>query len=305
MARNTMEAWIPEEDGSEVIQRVLQTSAIERFARRIPMSTATRTEPRSTGVGVETIGKGGTYGEDESTNDDVLLTVRKFGKAIRIAEEDLEDTLVNTVATKQRDWATSYAKYLDNAALGTVGAENGTTRPYASVYQQLTAGLAGNIVQTGTGGAGAVDLPTYDEFSEVVSKVEAGNYFDPSALVIIANPLFRSYFRGVKDDQGAPLFVQGLAGTPDTLYGTEVAWSLGARVNTTASDAPTGNPLLVVCNRDLLMLGVRSGPESIFIDGRSGLSALTDEAILKMRARRAFNIGHLEGFAALEVRKNA
>lgn len=304
MARTNLDAWIPEEDGSAVIQKVRQTSAVERLARRIPMSTAVRNEPRSGGVGVETIAKGGVYGEDSGTDDTVTLTVRKFGRAIRIAEEDLNDTLANVIATKQSDWSTSYAKALDNASLATTGAENGTTVPFTSVYAQLaTAGS--RIVQTGTGGAGAFDPPTYDEYSEVLGIVEAGDYFEDGSLVTIAHPLFRSYLRGVKDTNGNPIFVKGLAGTPDTIFGHEVYWSNGARTNATASPAPTGNPLLIHGNRDLLMLGVRSGPESIFIDGRSGLSALTDEAILKMRARRAFNIGHVEGFAALEVRKTA
>ena len=304
MARTNLDNWIPEEDGSAVIQKVSKTSAIERLARRVPMSTAVRNEPRSGGVGVETIAKGGVYGEDEGTDDTVTLTTRKFGRAIRIAEEDLADTLVNVIATKQSDWATSYAKTLDNACLAVTAAENGLTVPFTSVYAQLaTAG--GRIVQTGTGGSGALVAPTYDEYSEALSVVEAGDYFEEDGVVVIAHPLFRSYLRGVKDNDGNPIFVKGLAGTPDTIFGHEVSWSVGSRTSATATNAPNGNPLLVIGARELLMLGVRSGPESVFIDGRSGLSALTDEAILKMRARRAFNIGHVEGFAALEVRKAA
>ena len=58
---------------------------------------------------------------------------------------------------------------------------------------------------------------------------------------------------------------------------------------------------VVVVNRDLLRLGVRSGPESVFIDGRNGLGALTDESILKVRARRAFVLGMQHGAAILEA----
>lgn len=301
MARNTMEAWIPEEDDSSVIARVSQLSGVERFARRVPMSSDVRNHPRSAGVGVETVAKGGTYGEDASTNDAVTLTARKFGKAIRIAEEDLEDSLVDVVSQKQVDWATSYAKFLDNACLGVTAASNGTTVPFTSVYKALTTANADtgytandNLVQTGTGGT------TYTNLSNALAKVEAGDYFDEASVVVIASPAYRAKFRNIKDDQGQPVFVQGLAGTPDTLFGHEVVWSQGAKTSATATDAPAGNPLLVIANRDYLLLGVRSGPESVFIDGRDGVSALTDEAILKMRARRGFSVGHEKAFAIHE-----
>lgn len=301
MARNTMEAWIPEEDGSDVIQRVNQMSAVERVARRVPMSTAVRNEPRSAGVGVAAIEKGAAYGEDESANDDVTLTARKMGRAIRIAEEDMDDTLVNVIAAKQLDWATSYGKFLDNATLGVTAAENGTTVPFTSVYKSITTTNSDtsytgddNLTQTGSGGV------TYDNLSSSLGLLEDGDYFDLASVVVIAHPSFRGSLRGVKDDQGQPIFVQGTAGTPDTLFGHEVIWSLGAKTNATASDAPAGNPLCVFVNRDYLMLGVRSGPESIFIDGRSGASALTDEALLKMRARRGFAVGHEKAFSVLE-----
>ena len=301
MARNTMEAWVPEEDDSQVLARVNQLSGVERFARRVPMGSDVRNHPRSAGVGVESIAKGGTYGEDESTNDSVTLTARKFGKAIRIAEEDLEDSLVDVVSQKQSDWATSYAKFLDNACLAVTAASNGTTVPFTSVYKALTTTNSDtsytandNLVQTGTGGT------TYTNLSNALGKVEEGDYFDEANVVIIAHPAYRAKFRGIKDDQNMPVFVQGLAGTPDTLFGHEVVWSQGAKTAATATDSPAGNPLLVIANRDYLLLGDRSGPESVFIDGRDGASALTDEAILKMRARRGFAVGHEKAFAIHE-----
>lgn len=300
MARNVMEDWIPEEQDSDVIQRINATSGVEQFARRIPMSTDTKNVPRSAGVEVEFVPKGGAYGEDESLNDEVTLKARKFGKAIRIAEEDLDDTLVDVIAVKQRDWATSYGRYLDNATLGVTAAE-GVGAPYTSVYRALSQANAvtgytanANIRQT----AGDV---TYDALSEVLGLAEAGDFFDEGNTAIIAHPAFRGALRGVKDTQGNPIFVSGLAGTPDTVFGVPVVWSNGARTSAAATPTPDGNPLMVVFNRDYMLLGVRSGPESIFIDGRSGLSALTDEAILKMRARRGFGVGHEEAFAVLEL----
>src|SRR3546814_16478934 len=91
MARNTFEDWIPEEWDSQVIMRVNQVSVIESEARPYPMATDTRHIPRSAGVEVSGVSKGSAYDEDTSTNDDVLLTAKKAGRAIRIADEDLQD----------------------------------------------------------------------------------------------------------------------------------------------------------------------------------------------------------------------
>ncbi|MFE9391702.1 phage major capsid protein [Streptomyces sp. NPDC006784] len=302
MARNTFESWIPEEYDSQVIQRVTQMSAVEALASPVPMSSDSKSIPRSAGVGVSLVDKGGAYSEDTSSNDDITLTAKKFGKAIRIAEEDIDDSLANIISTKQVDWATSYAKFIDNATLA-VNAAPGSGVPFTSVYYQLTQAASGlgygandNVTVAASAGV------TYDDLSDVMSAVEGGDYFDLSRTVVIAHPSFRGTLRKIKDDQSMPVFVrgqQGDAGSPDTLFDLPVQWSLGAKAHATATDAPTGAPLLFVINRDFLRLGIRSGPESIFIDGRDGLSALTDESILKMRSRRGFALGHPKAAAVL------
>lgn len=301
MARNTFEAWIPEEDSSEVITRVNQMSAVEALASPETMSSNTKSIPRSAGVGVGLVDKGGTYSEDTSTNDDITLTAKKIGKAIRIAEEDIDDSLANVISTKQKDWATSYAKYLDNATLA-VSATAGSGVPFNSVYYTLTQADSGVGYGANDNVTVASSAVTYNNLSDTLSDVEGGDYFDLSRMVVIAHPSFRGVLRTIKDDQNMPVFVQGQGGdrgTPDTLFDLPVRWSLGCRVSATATDAPTGKPILVVVNADFLRLGRRSGPESIFIDGRDGLSALTDESILKMRARRGFALGHPKAAAVL------
>lgn len=300
MARNTFEPWIPEEYGSEVIERITQTSAVEALAARVPMSTDTRHVPRSAGMGVDVIDKGGAYGEDTSLNDEIVLTAKKLGKALRIAEEDMNDALPDILASKMRDWAISYAKILDNATLA-VTAAPGTGVPFLSLYSLLHTTDAtlsytadANITVSATAGA-----TTYDEFSTTVGLVETGDYYDAATMVAIAHPAFKKAMRGVKDLQGEPIFIQGLAGTPDTIFAVPIRWSLGARTSPTATAAPGGRPIMAFVSTDLMQLGIRSGPESVFIDGRDGTSALTDESILKMRARRGWGYGHPAGAAIL------
>lgn len=299
MARNTMEAWIPEQYDSEVIQRISATSVVEAVANRLPMTTDTRHAPRSAGMGVEVIDKGGAYGEDTSLNDDVTLTAKKFGKVVRIAEEDINDALPNTLAVKMKDWGISYAKILDNACLA-VTAAPGTGVPFQSLYNLLhttdnNIGYTADSNITVAGSAGA----TYADFSNTIGFVEAGDYYDPATMLAIAHPGFRKSLRGILDTQNRPIFIEGLAGTPDTIFGVPIRWSLGARTSPTATATPTGRPIMAFVSTDLMLLGVRSGPESVFIDGRDGTSALTDESLLKMRARRGWAYGHPAGAAIL------
>lgn len=389
MARTTVEAWLPEEYDSKVIQRVQQNSAIESLTgdAQVPMGSTTKSIPRSGSATVAVVSKGGTYGEDSSTNDDVVLTARKIGSAFRIAEEDIDDSLVAVVATKQNEWAIAYAKFLDNACLGVTAAANGTTVPFTSVYRALTTADASvgynandNVLTSGTnygavtitaatatitatvpftGSQGqpiaigdpvvlgtittttgvtagttyyVLSVPTsttvtigatpggaaltltgngsatsftrsgvgYDNLSAVLKKVESSDWFDPSTMVVIAHPDYKDTLRRIKDNTGEPIFVDAQnAGTPDTLFNYPIKYSLGAKTHATASSAPTGSPLLFFGNSALLRVGKRSGPESVFIDGRNGLGALTDESILKVRARRAFLLGNPFGFAVL------
>lgn len=302
MTRNTMEAWIPEEwETSRVVQSINLISAVEALASRIPMGSDTKHVPRTAGMGVDVVAKGGTYGEDTSLNDEVLLTARKFGKAVRIAEEDIDDSVANIIDAKMMGWGKSYAKMLDNASLAVSAAENGTTIPFTSLYQLLNT-TDSNLSYTGGTNittASSSGAPTYAEFSTAIGNVESGDYFDPGSMVAIAHPAFRKSLRGVVDGQSRPIFNENGAGTPDTIFGVPVRWSLGAKLSATATASPTGRPIMAFVNPELLLLGVRSGPESVFIDGRDGLSALTDESILKMRARRGFAYGHPNGASIL------
>lgn len=301
MARVNLDVWVPEETGSTVLSTISQASAVEALAARESMNSDTKTVGVVNGVAVNVVAKGAAYPEDVTADGELILQTRKFATAIRMAEEDLADSPANIIAQKQVEWAKSYAIHLDNAALATTAAANGSTVPFTSVYNKLSVADAAagytanaNIIKTATTVA-----PTYQNLSDVLAKVEQGAF--NGDLVVIASPYFKSVFRSIKDTAGNPVFVQGLAGTPDTLFGYEVVWSRGARTSATASAAPTGNHLLIVANKDHLLLGVRSGPESFLIDGSTGASALTDEAILKMRARRAFAFGNPNAAAILEI----
>ncbi|MFI8229423.1 phage major capsid protein [Streptomyces sp. NPDC085900] len=292
MARVNADAWVPEEYGSEVITRVNQNSAIEAVARRVAMASDITKVPRVGAVGVDVVAKGTAYNDSNAALDNVILDAVKFGKTVTIAEEDLEDAIANAVAAFQAEWAVDYARMLDNACLGVTGTQNGGTVPFTSVYK---AAASGQKIAT----AGAV---TYAKLSDTMALYEGSDYANDADTVVIAHPSFKAAFRGIVDSNGRPIFVEGIAGTPSTLFGVAVNFSYGAKTSTTATSAPNGNPLLVVGNRQHLVLGVRSGPESL-LSYEPGFR--TDEPVLKMRARRGFAVARPEAFGLLEVTAGA
>lgn len=300
-AADNFDDWIPEETDSAVIQRVNQVSAVENQGRHTPMSTATKKVPRSSGMAVKTLNKSGAYTSSDDENDDVLLTARKHTGLLTVAEEDLNDSAADIIETKKIDWATSYAKYFDNACLATTAAENSPTVPYTSVYYSLTQaqaalGYAANQNIVGSVVAGQV---SYDELSDTFGAYEDGDYFDESNTIVIAHPTFRKQLRNVKDDQGMPIFVRGQggdAGTPDMLFDTPIFWSNGCRLSATASATPAGFPIMVVANKEYLVVGDRSQVETQPIPAAI---STTDEANIKTRVRKGFAVGHPRAFAVL------
>jgi len=311
MARNTLEAWLPEEPSSNVITRLGQTSVAETSLKSIPMTTETKSTPRSAGMGVEVIPKGGAYGEDESLNDSILMTARKFGKALRIAEEDIDDSIADVLTSKKTDWVSSFGILLDNAVFAVTAAENGGTVPFTSIYKALGTANAATSYVADANKIATVGALTYDDISDLASLVEEGGFHDASRALFVAHPSVKGQLRKLKDGNGEYIFTPNpRIGDPDTLFGYPLKWSNGLKTSATATSAPggagglkgvAGNALIAFGNTDFAYIGKRSGPESVVIDGRSGLSALTDETILKVRARRAAALAHEKAWAILEI----
>lgn len=310
MAAITVTNWIPEEWDGPVIERVMQTSAVEALARPEVMTTLTKHVPRSADMSVSAVAKSAAYGEDTSTNDKVDLTAFKIGSAIRIAEEDLSDTasLINVIQQKKNDWGTSYAKFLDNATLGVTAAQNGTTIPFTSLYKALrTTNAATGYTADNNYTAAVTAAVTYDQLSTALGLVETSDYFEEGSMRVIAHPRLRALLRQIKDSQQRPIFVAGSrgtsggdGGTPDSLFEIPIRWSLGAKTHSVATNNPGGNPLLFFVNVNYIIIGRRSGPESFTAGPNDGAAFLTDEALVKMRSRRGFAVAHEKAASVVE-----
>lgn len=310
MARETFEDWIPIENGDQAIQALNRGSATERIARPERMGSDTKWVPRSGNFAVSAVAKGGSYTETSGVNDYVELIARKAGGVIRVAEEDLLDSPVDVLGTKRVDAARSLGIFFDNATLSTSAAQNGTTVLYDSVYRRVrTADANVGYVADANYVSGSA---TYANLSNTMGKVEDSIWFDESQLFVVASPAFRAVFRNIVDLQGRPIFVErqgmGDGTTPDTLFGQPVQWTMGARVSATNTQAPVGNPLLIIGNRDLLIKGMAKlnptiaspNPGFALQRANNGIGFLTDEALMKAAMRRGFAVGAPNAFAVFE-----
>jgi hypothetical protein len=310
---STIDDWIPIEYDDEVVQRVLTDSVIERYAARVPMTSKTKSIPRSSGI---TVTAGTTYTDSDGANDEVTITARRFIARIEFDEDDMSDaeTRMDVIGTKGMDWAISYADTFDCACLGTSAAANGTTIPFNSVYYVLRTSDSDvepdytaddNYLTWDDDYTAIASTPDgtslYEKLSALFKLVETGKYWSQADALVIAHPGWRDALRVCTDAQGRPIFIAGTSGnggaTPDMLFNTPIAWSRGARISATATDSPTGADLLFYVNRRFLKRGDRSGPETLMDEARAQDDS--DNFAIKFRTRRGFVLTHPNAAAVL------
>lgn len=283
--------WIPVDYASDPLFKDVNTSAVEAVARIERMTTDQRKVLRFVDSGVDVVAEGALIPLNDPDLDSVLLDAIKFANRFAFSSEDVEDTIVDAMRAAQKTWLSNFAVKLDHAVLGTVGAANGGTRPFDSVYQAVGSGN-----RTATAGA-----LTYEDLVEAFGEMETNQ---KGGLVAFAHPSFKMTLRSLKDSDGN--FVVDPdnrlgAGVP-TIFGHELRFTYGAVAATAASDNPTGNPLLVVANKSNLILGVRSGPEAQVSDEAQWEN---DNIELKMRARRAFVLAEADAARVIELTAGA
>lgn len=276
--------WIPEPSDPNVLTRVTETSVVESAARKVNMTSRTVSVPRFEADGVNVVPEHEVIPFFQADLDELVLTAHKFANRFAVSIEDQQDAVVDALNAAKAAWLSNYAVALDNAALGA------TTGPFTSVY---TAAGAGNRTST----AGAL---SYEDLVEAFGDLEGGLYGGQN--VVIAHPSFGMALRNLKDAAGDRVVGDPLGAGVPTVFGSQLLFSRGAVRSTTFSDRPTGNPLLIVANRNHLVLGVRSGPESAVSDAPQWD---TDHVELKMRSRRAFALATPEAARVIELTAGA
>jgi len=283
--------FIPEEYGSRVIQAITQNSVVEAFARQEPMSTRTKSVPRFVADAPEVVAEGDTIPDASATLDEIVLTARKYAKIFNVSEEDVNDSLVDVLETYKVEWASRWARKYDNAALSVTTAQDGTdTAPFTSLY---------NAVLTGTASAHHTTTAslTFDNINRALEDVEEGDYFDAANTVFIAHPKMLGDLRGMIDGTGQLVLPNPIAATPGELFGYPLVVSYGAATSASASGAPTGNPLLIVGNRQMMINGVRGTVESA-VSRDAEFSK--DGVLLKIRVRRGFAVADANAYSIVE-----
>jgi HK97 family phage major capsid protein len=269
---------------------MLQNSAVEQFARREAMASRTKSVPRFVADAPEVVAEGEVIPDAEATLDEVVLTAKKYAKIFHVSEEDVNDSLVDVLNTYKTEWASRFARKYDNATLGVTVAADGTDiAPYTSLYRAVQQG-SGNLEQTGG------DL-TFAQINAALGMVESSQYFDAANTVFMAHPKMLAALRGLIDGTGQLILPNPLAATPGSLFGYPLVVSYGAATSASATEAPTGNPLLIVGNRSLLINGIRGGVESV-VSRDAEFSR--DGVLLKTRVRRGFAVAEDGAFAIVE-----
>lgn len=284
--------YILEEQGSVVIQDLLANSAVEAFARREQMASRTKSVPRFLADAPVVVAEGDEIPAASTTLDEVVLTAKKYAKLFHISEEDVNDSLVDVLTTYKREWASRWARKYDNACLGVTAAGDGDDgQPFTSLYRAISPGSAGaNLIQTG----GAL---TFEDISNALGIVESSAKFDAANTVFMAHPKMIAHLRNMQTTAGNMVLPNPLAAQPGSLFGYPLVVSYGAATSAAATDTPSGNPLLIVGNRQMLINGIRGGVESVV--SRDAEFA-RDGVVLKTRIRRGFAVADASAFAIVE-----
>lgn len=322
--RQDLENLIPIETSQEVIQRVAKVSVMEDIAPPETMATDTKQVARFGGFSVASVAKGADYGFSTNTQDLVDLIARKIGGAAKVAEEDLVDTITGegTMRRYEQEAGSALAKTFDQACIGTTGAMNGTTVPFQSIYAAVATTQStpwgsytanANRVQiprltTGTATPAATWLDGVATFLEMW---ENSDFYDEGNMFMLASPQVKGIFRRLRNSDLEPLFYESnRSGEGASLFGyTNFRFTTGARTHATMTDTPTGNPLIVIGNRNALKRGlartsagmVPGNPGVQWQRAAQGIGFLSDEAIMKAMMRRAFVVTVPQAVAVLEI----
>lgn len=312
--RQDLDVLIPIEFSQTVLTAVQQRSAIEAVARPETMLSDTKEVARFGGFTVGTVEKGAEYGFSTNTPDKIELIARKVGGAVKVAEEDLVDTVTGegTMRRFEEEAGTALALHYDHACLGSTGAPNGTTVKYESVYRALsqdqttpwgTYTANTNILQVTEDDFGYEAIVTW------LARYEESIWFNEGSTVVLASPAFKSKLRLVRDLNGNPIFLDPQSSEEARFFGYQGRWTQGARTHPVDSQAPAGNPFMVVGNRDFLINGrarVSAGmapgnPGVAWQRASQGIGFLSDEALMKATMRRGFRCAIPQAFSILEL----
>lgn len=321
MAVIDLSDWTPEQYAGEMIKRYVTSSAVEQAAgRREPMKTDTKRIPKDADADVVFTQTGNAYTEDTKSGDQIQLDAAKLTHLSSYNEEDLEDAKawISATDSKKRNASSNLGLLYDNAALAVTAAQvpGSATRPYISVYNDVATNTPANIIKlVNSGTLATLQTNTRDAISAALQVAEDGEWAQED-LVWVMSPAFKALFRSLDStgSKGVNFYTPPQGGNPSNgvrgeVGGYPIHWSRAARLAANATHKPTagigtqgsvGNAIAVLTPRELLIVGDRAPLESMYLDPKTGIGALSDKAYLKMRRRAAFRLGESSAAAVVE-----
>lgn len=221
---------IPEPVAAQIIQSLPQRSVAMQLFRQVRMSTKTNKLPVLSALpsAFWVDGETGLKQTTEMAWSSKTLVAEELAAIVPISQQLLDDNSFPIWPEVQPRLVEAFGAKIDHAALF------GTDKPASWPDSIVTlAGTAGNTVATGTGSDVAADL------NAVFSAVEADGY-DVTGLA--ARRTFKGQLRGLRSADGVPIYQPSLtAGTPDSVYGVNIAYANASGWDNTKADAIAGD----------------------------------------------------------------
>jgi HK97 family phage major capsid protein len=234
--RSGVQALMPEEVAREIIQNVPKTSAALRLFPRVTMSRKQERMPVLSALpqAYWVNGDTGLKKTSKQAWENKYLNAEPIAVIVPIPEEVLDDSDYDVWAEIRPRIEAAIGRALDLAVFF------GTDMPSGWMVDDIVsaATAAGNVYGLGDSG---VDLA--EDINQMMALVEADD-FDVTGFV--AHRGMKSRFRGLRDLNNQPIFIQSLrggdvGGDRDTLYNEEIVFVSRAGWDTTQAHVIGGD----------------------------------------------------------------
>ena len=234
ITRSDAAALIPEEVSREIIQTVPEQSAVMRMARRLPnMTRAQLRMPVLSGLITANFvtGDTGLKQTSEVAWQNKYINAAELAVIVPIPETVLDDVDYDVWAEVRPRIVEAFGKAFDGAVL------YGTNKPSDWPDGLVTgATAASQAVTLGTGADIFDDIMSEDG---VIAKVEEDGFMVSGHIAALG---LRAKLRGLRDNQGLPIFVRTVqAATPYELDGVPVDFPKNGAVDATQSLLVSGD----------------------------------------------------------------
>lgn len=257
-------AILGEQKVSDIVAPAAESSVVLGSFRTVPMSKRVLRQPMLASlpdahfVGESSTDASGVKPTTDLSWTDKTMTAEEIAVIVPIHENILDDADIDIWATVQPRVAEAFARRLDRAVL--YGEEAPASWTDANLVGKAIA--AGNVVTRG--GLGTIDGRTADladEFNALFAAVEDDGF---DVTQVLARKSLRSVLRGMRDGNGAPIYLDNVRGdgaTP-TIFGERLQY-LGRNV-VQAPGAGTVDALAL--DREQYLVGIREDFTVKFLD---------------------------------------